>query len=75
MRAPGPTDWESLGTGGVGEPYPSPGPSLPPPWNVAPKPGVLGVGGKLSELSAMDARLEARWRGRKMPEPGTEVLK
>lgn len=53
-RAPGPTDWENLGIGGVGELF-------PPPLKVAPKPpGVLGVAGKLSELSAMEARFEAR---------------
>lgn len=38
--------------------------------------GVLGVGGKESEaLVVADDRFSARWTGRKMPEPGIEVVK
>jgi hypothetical protein len=39
------------------------------------KDGVFGVGGKLSEDSAKEVRLRALCMGKKMPEPGTEVVK
>jgi len=37
--------------------------------------GVVGVGGKVSEDRVGEARLKARWRGRKIPEPGIDVVK
>lgn len=38
--------------------------------------GVLGVGGKESEALVVGEYLfSARWTGRKMPEPGIEVVK
>jgi hypothetical protein len=39
------------------------------------KDGVFGVGGKLSEDSAKEERLRALCIGKKIPEPGTEVVK
>ncbi len=37
--------------------------------------GVVGVGGKVSDERLGEARFEARWSGKKIPEPGTEVVK
>ena len=71
-RAPGPTDCENLGSEGVGVLL------LKGWWPLrlkSPKEGVVGVGGKLSAERVGEARFDARWSGRKMPEPGTEVVK
>lgn len=37
--------------------------------------GVVGVGGNESEESVGEARLKALFEGRKMPEPGMDVVK
>lgn len=37
--------------------------------------GVVGVGGNESEESVGEARLKALFDGRKMPAPGTDVVK
>ena len=63
-RAPGPTDCEKLGLARGGDmEWPS--------W----KDGVVGVGGKVSADGVGDARRAARWIGKKMPDPDTEVVK
>lgn len=69
-RAPGPTDCENLGSEGVS--------GLKCGFSVVERlkllyAGVVGVGGKSDESA--EARLDARWTGRKMPDPGMEVLK
>lgn len=71
-RAPGPTDCENFGSDGVS--------GLKCGFVVVERlkllrydDGVVGVGGKSSEV--VDERFCARCTGRKMPEPGTEVLK
>jgi hypothetical protein len=70
--APGPTDCENFGMEGVsGLKF---GLSVVERLKLL-KEGVVGVGGKVSEVKVGDARLIARCIGRKMPEPGTEVVK
>jgi hypothetical protein len=70
-RAPGPTDCENLGRDGVsGLKY---GLVVVERLKLLPYDGVVGVGGKSSEVA--DERFCARCTGRKMPEPGIEVLK
>jgi hypothetical protein len=71
-RAPGPTDCENFGSGGAS--------GLKCGLLVVERlklfmydDGVVGVGGKSSEVA--DDRFCARCTGRKMPEPGMEVLK
>lgn len=72
-RAPGPTDWENLGSDGVS--------GLKCGFVVVERlkllpyveDGVVGVGGKSSEVA--DERFWARCTGKNMPEPGIEVLK
>jgi len=49
--------------------------SARPPILKLPSEGVVGVGGKDPDDNVGEARLEARLRGRKMPEPGSEVVK
>lgn len=49
--------------------------SARPPILKLPSEGVVGVGGNEPDDSVGEARLEARLRGRKMPEPATEVVK
>lgn len=70
-RAPGPTDWENLGIEGV---------SLKCGFSLVERlkllnEGVVGEGGKLSEVIVGDDRFIALCIGKKMPEPGTEVVK
>ena len=43
-------------------------------WKFA-KEGVVGVGGKDSTDGVVELRFSARWIGRKMPEPGIDVVK
>jgi len=69
-RAPGPTDCENLGREGVS--------GLK--WGLVVVDmlklvydGVVGVGGKSSDVA--EERFWARCTGRKMPEPGTVVVK
>lgn len=70
VLAPGPTDCENFGIAGVlGA---KAGFAFVERLKLAYE-GVVGVGGNSSEV--LDARLDARWTGRKMPEPGTEVVK
>jgi hypothetical protein len=71
-RAPGPTDCENLDSDGVS--------GLKCGFVVVERlkllryvDGVVGVGGKSSEVT--DERFCARCTGRKIPEPGIEVLK
>jgi hypothetical protein len=70
-RAPGPTDCENLGSEGVSGL--KCGLFVVERLKLLYEDGVVGVGGKSSEVA--DERFWARWTGRKMPEPGTEVLK
>jgi hypothetical protein len=71
-RAPGPIDWENLSIEGVsGLKF---GFSAVERLKLL-KDGVVGVGGKVSEDELGEARFVARWIGRKMPAPGTEVVK
>jgi len=70
-RAPGPIDWENLGTEGVsGLKW---GFVVVERLNLLYDEGVVGVGGKSSEVA--EERFCARWTGRNMPDPGIEVLK
>lgn len=70
-RAPGPTDWENLGSDGVSGL--KCGLLVVERLKLLYDDGVVGVGGKSSEVA--DERFCARCTGRKMPEPGMEVLK
>lgn len=72
-RAPGPTDCENLGIEGVVS-------GLKLGFSVVErlkllKDGVVGVGGKVSDVRVGEARFVARCIGRNIPEPGTEVVK
>lgn len=71
-RAPGPTDCENLGIDGVSGL--ELGFSLVERLKVL-KDGVVGVGGKVSEVKVGEDRFVARCTGRNIPEPGTEVVK
>ena len=71
-RAPGPTDCENFGIEGVSGLKLG---LLVVEWLKLEWEGVVGVGGNVSEVIGSDERLMARWSGRKMPEPGTEVVK
>ena len=71
--APGPTVCENLGMDGVGGVYVLIS-SFPRRSSLA-KDGVVGVGGKESVDMTVEARFEARLVGKKMPAPGTEVVK
>lgn len=71
-RAPGPTDCENLGIDGVS--------GLKFGFSVVEtlkllNEGVVGVGGNVPSVLAGEARLVALCIGKKMPEPGTEVVK
>lgn len=65
-RAPGPTECENLSPELAG--------GALCPLTVL-YDGVLGVSGNESRDTAGESRFSARWTGRKMPEPGIEVLK
>jgi hypothetical protein len=70
-RAPGPTDCENLGIEGVsGLKW---GLVVVERLKLLYDPGVVGVGEESSDIA--EERFCARWTGRKMPEPGTDVLK
>jgi len=70
---PGPTDWLNFDTEGVGGVHVLL--SARPPMLKLPSEGVVGVGGNDPEDRVGEARFEARLRGRKIPEPETEVVK
>ena len=70
---PGPTDWLNFDIAGVGGVYVLL--SARPPILKLPSEGVVGVGGNDPDDRVGEARFEARLRGRKIPAPGTEVLK
>ena len=70
-RAPGPTDWENLGSDGVSGL--KCGLLVVERLKLLYDDGVVGVGGKSSEVA--DERFWARCTGRKIPEPGSDVLK
>lgn len=72
-RAAGPKDWENLGIEGVSGL--KLGFSVVDKLKLLLKDGVVGVGGRVSDVEEMDERFVARCMGRKMPEPGTEVVK
>lgn len=71
-RAPGPIDCEKFGRAG--------GSGLKLGFSVVEmlkleNDGVVGVGGKVSEVRVGEERFVARCIGRNMPDPGTEVVK
>lgn len=68
---PGPTDWLSFDIDGVGGVYALPS-ARPPRLNAA-REGVVGV--KESESAGVEIRLKALLDGRKIPAPGTDVVK
>jgi len=70
-RAPGPTDCENLGSEGVSGL--KCGFVVVERLKLLPYDGVVGVGGKSSEVA--EDRFCARCTGRNMPEPGIEVRK
>jgi hypothetical protein len=71
-RAPGPIDCEKFGRAGIS--------GLKLGFSVVERlklenEGVVGVGGNVSEVNVGEERFVARCIGRKMPAPGTEVVK
>ena len=70
---PGPTDWLNLDVTGVGVAWELF--SARPPRLKAASDGVVGVGGDELNDSVGDALLKALFDGRKIPEPGMDVVK
>lgn len=71
-RAPGPTDCENLGMEGVSGL--KLGLSRVDRLSLPPYDGVVGVGGSLP-VEVGELRFDARCTGKKMPAPGTDVVK
>ena len=70
-RAPGPTDCENFIVG-VSRAFAGAAYALPV---LGLRDGVVGVSGNESDVADGEALLEARCKGKKIPEPGIDVLK